>query len=499
MEQRDGNCHKMSQIVVKCRDVCRKLSWHFFSRPLPAVPFWISPNSGVLEFRKRAEYCFESTVSTKRTHRVSLSFGATLLEGLLTVYPNRNLGLPEQGLLRGDRDDSTMSQWPQAATLFWQAIVTCNLVVLQQGRTKSWFSGRGWGQQLFSFQSPAVHWMARTSSLNWIAFPVKNPHQTPHSLNCLPPFSSLKTGWLRNRTGTGNRNRQNRFSRNRKRNRNRRNSFPGTETGTGTVLSFKYVLKHRQTLFVEEPPEPKTGTDRTFPPPNRTQRAQRSKKFDLDRNFQSRSKFLISLENFNLDVSISPQKIGPRWVARSKISFSIEILNLDRNLEFFWSLGPLGNPTEPNRGHSVKSAFSHPLPKNGSETPWVDQSCADCPGFPVLGAGDAPSPELHPGASVRAPGLAFAFMALGTNSWICCPQFPYHPSNNGTHSTCFCSTRGHTPKNTILFTSIGRHLADFSRTIPAIPQKERFFPNFWLQILKIQSPINWNSIPTAIP
>ena len=66
-----------------------------------------------------------------------------------------------------------------------------------------------------------------------------------------------------------------------------------------------------------------------------TQRAQRTKKFDLDRNFQSRSKSLISLENFDLDVSISPQKMGPRWVARSKISFSIEIFNLDRNLEFF--------------------------------------------------------------------------------------------------------------------------------------------------------------------
>ena len=75
------------------------------------------------------------------------------------------------------------------------------------------------------------------------------------------------TEWLRNRTGTGNRNRQNRFSRNRKRNRNRRNLFPGTETGT--VLSFKNVLKHRKTLCVEEPPEPKTGTDRTFPRPNR--------------------------------------------------------------------------------------------------------------------------------------------------------------------------------------------------------------------------------------
>ena len=33
------------------------------------------------------------------------------------------------------------------------------------------------------------------------------------------------------------------------------------------------------------------------------------------------------------------------------------------------------------------------------KSPWVDQSCADCPGFPVLGAGDAPSSRAHPGAS----------------------------------------------------------------------------------------------------
>ena len=59
---------------------------------------------------------------------------------------------------------------------------------LAQGfsKFKSWFSGRGWGQQLFTFQSPAVHWMARTSSLNCLS--CRNPYQTPHSLNCLPPF-----------------------------------------------------------------------------------------------------------------------------------------------------------------------------------------------------------------------------------------------------------------------------------------------------------------------
>ena len=78
--------------------------------------------------------------------------------------------------------------------------------------------------------------------------------------------------------------------------------------------------------------------------------------------------------------------------------------------------------------------------------PRFDQSCADCPGFPVLGAGDAPPPELHPGAPKCAPGLAFALMALRANSWICCPQLPYHPCKNRTHSTCFCGTRGHAPK-----------------------------------------------------
>ena len=48
------------------------------------------------------------------------------------------------------------------------------------------------------------------------------------------------------------------------------------------------------------------------------------------------------------------------------------------------------------------------------KTAWVDQSRADLPGFPVLGVGDAPPPEVHPGASECAPGLAFAFMALDT-------------------------------------------------------------------------------------
>ena len=87
------------------------------------------------------------------------------------------------------------------------------------------------------------------------------------------------------------------------------------------------------------PPTPDRGPNHPRGPNDQ----KKKKKIDPDRNFWSRSKFLIfKLENFNLDVSISAQKIGPRWVARSKISFSLEIVNPDRNLEFFWSLGPLG-------------------------------------------------------------------------------------------------------------------------------------------------------------
>ena len=48
------------------------------------------------------------------------------------------------------------------------------------------FREGGEEQQLFNFQTPAVQWRARTSSLNCLS--CRNPYQTPHSLNCLPPF-----------------------------------------------------------------------------------------------------------------------------------------------------------------------------------------------------------------------------------------------------------------------------------------------------------------------
>ena len=72
------------------------------------------------------------------------------------------------------------------------------------------------------------------------------------------------------------------------------------------------------------------------------QRAQRSKQFNLARNFNLDRNFL-SRSNISISTSRFPnKKIGPRWVARSKISFSLEIFNLARHLEFLLILGPSG-------------------------------------------------------------------------------------------------------------------------------------------------------------
>ena len=76
----------------------------------------------------------------------------------------------------------------------------------------------------------------------------------------------------------------------------------------------------------------------------------------------------------------------------------------------------------------------------------VDQACADCSGFLVPGTGGAPPPKLHPGTSDCVPELAFAFMALRANSWICCPPASLPPAQkkrDAQHK--LCSTRGHTP------------------------------------------------------
>ena len=83
-----------------------------------------------------------------------------------------------------------------------------------------------------------------------------------------------------------------------------------------------------------------------------------------DQKIQSRSEFSIPIGIFNPDRKFQsrridfPTKIGPRWVARSKCSISLEIFNLARDLEFFLSLGPLGSQNSPDRGQSQKIRFS---------------------------------------------------------------------------------------------------------------------------------------------
>ena len=68
-----------------------------------------------------------------------------------------------------------------------QRLLCCEHLLWIAQKNRSWFLGSGFGQQLFNFWSLAVHWMARTSSLNCLS--CRNPYQTPHSLNPSPLFT----------------------------------------------------------------------------------------------------------------------------------------------------------------------------------------------------------------------------------------------------------------------------------------------------------------------
>ena len=71
-----------------------------------------------------------------------------------------------------------------------------------------------------------------------------------------------------------------------------------------------------------------------------------------------------------------------------------------------------------------------------------------------------PSSELGPGTSGCPPELALASWPLRVNSWICCPQLPYH--KKGTDSTSFSRTRvgnvSETPTPTTCLKSTAVHL-----------------------------------------
>ena len=67
------------------------------------------------------------------------------------------------------------------------------------------------------------------------------------------------------------------------------------------------------------------------------------KKFNLARNVQSRSKFLISLESLNLDVSISPQQKGRGGrLARKFHSLARKFQSRAKSRNVFEIFGPSG-------------------------------------------------------------------------------------------------------------------------------------------------------------
>ena len=60
------------------------------------------------------------------------------------------------------------------------------------------------------------------------------------------------------------------------------------------------------------------------------------------------------------------------------------------------------------------------------------------------GASGVPARELHPGASVCAPELAFASWPLRAYSWICCPQLCSTRAKPGHTAQVFATQGGHT-------------------------------------------------------
>ena len=94
----------------------------------------------------------------------------------------------------------------------------------------------------------------------------KDKHQ-PKSRNYPPPPERVTNRVAQEPNGTGNRNRRNRFSRNRKRKPEPPEPFSRNRNRNRPLL-LNCSTETQKTLFAEEPPEPKTGTGRTVPPPN---------------------------------------------------------------------------------------------------------------------------------------------------------------------------------------------------------------------------------------
>ena len=106
-----------------------------------------------------------------------------------------------------------------------------------------------------------------------------------------------------------------------------------------------------------------------------------------------------------------------------------------------------GSPKPYNSRHfKPPKHFQNFSPSVGHGTPsstegiFLSCCCLLLSGFLVLGAAGARLPRFVAGTSD-----CVELWSLRANSWISCPQLPCHQCKNGTQSTSFCNTRGHTP------------------------------------------------------
>ena len=198
------------------------------------------------------------------------------------------------------------------------------------------------------------------------------------------PKRSFVAGWLRNRTGTGNRNRRNRFfpkpkaepeppepfSRNRHRNRNR--PFP-----------VKLYWKQIKRLFTEEPSEPKTGTARTAPPPNRN-RTEPGSPCRCWKDQDGPFPLVFSTLRIFSVYFFKPRKVISNIRAGSKQPQPMHCLGAPRcGSGPNWCLeGPPPHPPLQLEDPSLKpKPFPpRPLPPSSPHLPWLFSQCSGSPG-----------------------------------------------------------------------------------------------------------------------
>ena len=168
-----------SAFLLAEQKVFNRKPWAWMSWNFPAFPwrgFLGVPKS---RFRGRMKLIWWAAVSHSEKKIFNKHFQGANSELNSLYFPRKTPWIQKNGRI-----------WKNHLNAMAQVVPLLNVCPLLKLvlpiRCRSWFSGRGWGQQLFSFQSPAVHWVARTWSLN--CFSCTNAY-TNHLIHWMPPFS----------------------------------------------------------------------------------------------------------------------------------------------------------------------------------------------------------------------------------------------------------------------------------------------------------------------